>query len=202
MKGLFVHFSSHPHEGWCLREAVPTGSSACNSVWSWQQEAPKQRKGCLPSDLCFHNVAYHYRAYTKQLFCLTGCHIVRACFAGRPCPQMLCNCTLQLFVLPSVRLGFHDFHPLLIFFFFFDVAMVTFMVRVFAHEIKSWKLQSPFLQCDLALFEWCCCGQSQVEAQRSENSVPVQRRAKLHLEKGQLGKGSCFKIVKMIVYVH
>lgn len=29
--------------------------------------------------------------------------------------------------------------------------MVTFVVRVFAHEIKSQKLQSPFLQCDLAL---------------------------------------------------
>lgn len=114
-----------------LGKAVQAGESACNSVWSWQQEVPRRRKGCLPSHLSCHNVAYCYRACIKQLFCLTWCYTVRVCFAGRPYPQLLCIRILHLFILLLSEIRLSGLPSSLL------VAMVTFMVRVFAHEIKS-----------------------------------------------------------------
>lgn len=75
MKGLFLHFSSHPQQG-------GAGRKLC--WWADRHgtvhEAPKHRKGGSSG---IFDVAYPHRAYIKPS-CSSRCYTGRVCFAGNP----------------------------------------------------------------------------------------------------------------------
>lgn len=103
MKGLFLHFSSHPQQG-------GAGRKLC--WWADRHgtvhEAPKHRKGGSSG------IFVMLRTLTEPISSRLVCPgvILEESVLLVTLLHLLCICVRHLFILPSVRLGFHNCHAL------------------------------------------------------------------------------------------